>query len=551
MKIDYYQNMFAGMKALRSNFENLWIDIDKYFYGITGSYDSNPMKGQLSYTTVYDQTAFNVNVDATNALVGILWQQGGRSIKLIPAEELQGDTEAQEWLRKSTEKFVRVLDDRNAKLMTSLIQYMSGALSHGSAGVGVFRSTNSALVFKPYPVRTMYYQENDEGLVDTIAIRTWKPAYQIVQKYGEENVSEAVRKQAKSPTERNTEVEVIQFIMPSGDADKPYSSVHVDMSNEHIVKDSYYEDLPIKVGRIYKNSFETYGRSPAVNNIMTVKRLNAIVGDLDEGIEQTIRPPKGVVGDAMLGNGVIDLSANAVNQFNSAGSEGTPPIFPINTVGDLNPAFQRAEQMRNDLREAYHINKLIDMNNDAQMTATEAVILDRIRNTSLGALLANQINEVFTPLVETSFNLLFNDGYFGYIEGSEQLSIERTKMALEGSLDEPEVIPEGVAKLYAEGKEIYKVEYLTPAARMLKAEEANNIIETANAVGVMAQILGVEALDNVNRDEMIRDFYALKGLDDKLELEDDIEERRAERAAIQEQQAQAEMMQKMGAVNAG
>ena len=40
------------MKALRSNFENIWLDVDKFVYGITGSYDSNPMKGQNSYQNV-------------------------------------------------------------------------------------------------------------------------------------------------------------------------------------------------------------------------------------------------------------------------------------------------------------------------------------------------------------------------------------------------------------------------------------------------------------------------------------------------------------------
>lgn len=535
--VAFYKNLFSGMKALRSNWQDIWTDIDRYVYGFVGSYDSNPVKGQLTYENVYDQTAINANIDATNALVGILWQQGGRSIKITPANELKGKADVEEWFKKQSEKFIGVLDDPNARLMSTLTEYMESELSHGSAAVGVFRGSSAALKFRPYHVRNLFFQDNDEGLADTLAIRTWLETYKVVEKYGIDNVSPKVRKDFESPTQRNNEVEVTHFILPNPtDADRPIKSIHIDMQNNHIMKDSFYEELPIKVGRLYKTSFETYGRCPAVNTLANIKRVNAVTGDFLEATEKLGRPALGLYSDATVGNGVIDLSAGAVNVFNTQATDGQP-IFPINDIGDLNTSLLLIENLQRSITEAYHINKLIDMNNDAQLTATEALILDRIRNTSLGALLSRQINEVFTPLIETSFNLLFNDGFFGVIEGSEQFNIDIVKQQLTGLPVSIEVVPEAIAKAYEAGEPIYKVEYLTPAARMLASEEANNIVEAGRVVGEMAQV-NPAILDNIDGDAAARKFFDLKGLSDILKPQQDVEAVRAARAELQEQQLQ-------------
>lgn len=541
--IEYYTGLFSTMKSIRSTFESIWSDVDRFIYGFEGNYDSNPVTGQKRYNYVYDQTASKAQEDATNALVGLLWQQGGRSIRLTPADGLD-DSESIEFFKEASRKFVRVLDDPKAKLVNVLAEYMDDALARGGSSVGVYRGNESSLMFKHHAQRFLYYIENADGEVDTICLRSWLTATKAVEIYGYENVSGEVQKNYDSATQSQNEIEILHFIMPNKQADaefKPFESVHVDRTNTHIVKESFYEYLPVKVARIYKNDFEVYGRSAGTKSINTIKRLNAVMSEIIDGVEKINRPPLGISNNALVGQKVLDISAGAVNMLNLEGATGSP-INPISTVGDLSSGFALAEMYRKDILDSYQINKLIDLNNDTTMTATEALILDRVRSTSLGALLSRQINELFTPLIEDSFNLLFNDGFFGYIEGSPQFEALSIESNLKGEVFNPELIPPAIAERIQKGESIYNVEYITPAARLLKNEEANSIVEASQFAGSIA---GVEqsVLDNVDPDETIRRYYEIKGVDDSLRTADEVKVIREERRKLQQQQYEQQQQQ--------
>ena len=542
---------FSSNKNSRSNFEKIWRDVDEFLFGFVGNYDGSPLTGQINYENVYNQTPRIFHTDATNALVGILWQQGGRSIKITKADNIDESAEVTNWFKKANEKFVQVLDDPNARFTTTLQQYMDDALARGSSGIGTYRGTKAPLIFKNHAQRFLYYRENEDGFIDRVILRAWMPAVTVMQKYGKENISEKVLKLATSPTQSQTEVEVLHFIFPNEGADveeRPYLSIHVDVPNKHIMRDSFYEDLPVKVGRISKNNFEVYARCPAMDVIQSIKRLNSITGDNDIGVQRSVAPAFGVLAKP-VGGGVIDLTADAPNHFNMEGIEGTNPVFPLNVVGDLSAGALRIEQLERDISNAYHINKLIDINNDTQLTATEALILDRIRNTSLGSLLSRQINELMTPLLETSFGTLFNDNFFGFLQGDPEISVKANEALLKGEIFAPDFVPKAIQEAYQNNDPIFKVEYLTPAARLLQSEEVNNIVEASRITAEFAQA-DPSVLDNVNKDQTVRDVWELKGLADKLNNVEDVQEVRDQRQQIQEEQLRLQQEQQQAQIAA-
>ena len=542
---------FASKKNSRSNFEKIWKDVDEFLFGFIGNYDGSPLTGQISYENVYNQTPRIFHTDATNALVGILWQQGGRSIKITRADNIDESAEVNDWFEKANKDFIQVLDDPNARFTTTLQQYMDDALARGSSGVGVYRGTRAPLIFKNHAQRFVYYEENEDGWVDNIALRSWLPAITVLQKYGEDHVSPAVLKLARSPSQSQTEVEIVQFIKPNeGEdaAERPFLSIHLDIPNKHIMRDSFFEDLPIKIGRIAKNNFEVYARCPAMDVIQTIKRLNSITGDTHIGVQRAVAPAFGVLAQP-VGGGVIDLTADAPNQFNMEGIEGTNPVFPLQVVGDLSAGVGLIENMERDISNAYFINKLIDLNNDTEITATEALILDRIRNTSLGSLLSRQINELITPTLETSFGILFNDNFFGFLEGDAELERAELEASLKGEVFAPKFIPKAIQDAYQNNEPIFKVEYLTPAARLLQSEEVNNIVE---ATRITLEMAGADPtlLDNIDGDKTVRNVWELKGLSDKLKNPEDVDELRKQRQALQEKQLELQQQQQAADIEA-
>jgi hypothetical protein len=67
----YLKQVFSDMKAKRSNYEQIWVDIDRFVFGFTGSYDSNPTKGQKRFENIYTTTTLKAHRTATSALAGL------------------------------------------------------------------------------------------------------------------------------------------------------------------------------------------------------------------------------------------------------------------------------------------------------------------------------------------------------------------------------------------------------------------------------------------------------------------------------------------------
>ncbi len=138
------------------------------------------------------------------------------------------------------------------------------------------------------------------------------------------------------------------------------------------------------------------------------------------------------------------------------------------------------------------------------MTAFETGVRNELRGQSLGTVYSRQQTELFTPLVDRTFNILFRRGLYGVIRGSA----EEQELLSKGI--EPRYIPDKVVDLINRGEEVFKVTYISPAARVMQAEELLGIermvtfaVQTAPAIPTI--------LDNLDEDEIIRRVQTLTG----------------------------------------
>jgi hypothetical protein len=118
---------------------------------------------------------------------------------------------------------------------------------------------------------------------------------------------------------------------------------------------------------------------------------------------------------------------------------------------------------------------------------------NKLRAMVLGGLFSRQTKEVFAPLVEYCFSSMLARGKLGLMPGSR----EHLDQLLFGG-DEM-VIPDDIAKAMINGDEVYEIEFLTPAARMLNSELAEGIINTWKFCNDVAQTQP-EVYDNVDED---------------------------------------------------
>ena len=113
-----------------------------------------------------------------------------------------------------------------------------------------------------------------------------------------------------------------------------------------------------------------------------------------------------------MGGGVVDTSASALTVFTSGAWAMKKPIFLLYTVGELNSAKDQCrDQLMGKIMSAYLLDRLLDLNNNTQMTAYETSVRDRKTSQAVGGIFSRQETEVLTPAIERTFNVMFRKGH--------------------------------------------------------------------------------------------------------------------------------------------
>jgi len=542
MDVKEIKDTFDSLKADRKTWDTHFQILGEYVSMIKQNFQGSHAPGEFLVDDIFDATGAFAAHNSASALLGMLWPGTARqAVEITPPDDVEPDTELAEFYERMTDRLIRAMDDPKANLSLSLDEYMLDQMIFGTSGVGVERGDESKLLFKPYGVRELYIDEGKNGRVDAIYLFFEWTVKRAVKEYGLENVSEKT-KQKWEQGKRQEKIKILicisermEFKATLGALAMPFQSIHVEYDNDHVLKESGFGDLPIKVGRFRKLNYERYGRSPAMNALPDIREANALREAVIVATEKALDMPKGVLDDGMLGGGVIDTSAKAINVFNATGSSGQyPPIFDIGSPPDISTAMARLEDLKNTIAQHFHLDRLIDFNNETQMTFGEAQIRNSIRNASLSALFSRQIAEVLTPLITRCVSLLFETGEFGVIRGSEQ-----EQEAIRAGR-EPDYIPDILVERMDRGEDIYTISYKTQAANASKSELYIGILDVLS-FGIQAMQVDPSIRHRVDLHEGLKEIGSIRGLPvGVLRQDDEVEERMA---AEQEQMAQQQQLE--------
>ena len=480
MKQEYshIKEQFDEMKAERSNWDIMYQVLGEYISQMKQNFEGQPTRGEFLTDEIFDSTGTFAAHNSASALLGMLWPGTAKqALEITPPEDMPESTELAQFFEGMTSELVRSMDDPKASLSLALDEYMLDQMIFATSGVGVERGEQSDLLYKSYGVKELYLDEGKNGNVDTIALFYEWSAKRVVDEYGEENVSEKTRKAAKS--NKKEKVKILILIRPrkekkaeKGKLAMPYESLHLEYATCHLLKEEGFFELPIPVARFRKLAYEKYGRGPGMNALPDIKEANALREAVIVATEKILDMPIGVIDDGMLGSGYIDTSARAVTVFNASNNIGnSPPVFDIGSPPRIEYAEARLEKLTETISQHFNIDRLIDFNNDVQMTFGETQIRDQLRTASLLGLFNRQITEIFTPLVGRSIGIKWRAGDFGVMPGSE----EEAERLAQGK--EVKYFPDEIQKRLKAGKDIYQIKYKTKAANASKAEEYIGIID--------------------------------------------------------------------------
>lgn len=554
-KIQCVLNRNTELKAMKQPWLDLWQMIGEFINMRRMDFTTSRQPGEFLTREIFDTTAPKASKTASSSILSMLWPQSVKRFRLKPPMELPDTRENKEYYEKITAKLIAVMDNPKAGLPMALDEAMLEVIDFGTVGVEALKSKETKVVYKPWGVKNISIAEGANGFVDTVYVEVSLKVHIIVKEYGIENVSEKVRglfNARKFDQEFNVLIAVEpritdDFAAPAkGNRGLPFQSVHIEMETKKLLRESGFSEMPIKVARFWKILGEVYGRSPAMDALPSALEANAIWEAVTIAIEKNLDPPLGVLDDGKLGGGEIDTSAGAVNVFNISGRAGEKnPIFPLYSVGEIKQTVNLLEQLAQDIADHFFIDRLLDFNNETRMTLGEANLRNRLRNSTLGSIFTRLIAELFSPLIERTFNILNDMGEFGVAGGSVDHLI-----ATQINGENPIIIPPDVVKLMKDGKNVYDIEYFTPALRVMQAEEANGILQTYDAAILMKNAGITDVHDNLNGDVSIRRVSDISGAPSEiLRSMKDVDAIREGRQEAAEEQRQAEML-KMAAEGA-
>ena len=461
-------NIFQRFKVLKNNkqsLKSLFQLISEYVYNRKYDGQDIPNAGIFADEDIYDNTAQRANGIMANVMVNNIWPNGPRTFSLGRTWDTPDTEEIKTYFSYVNQQMYSVMDNTKAGLQTALDEYMLDQGAFATSGIYVKEKEDDRAVpvrYEAWSIKGRYIDEGPDGNIDTIFSEISMSVRNAVKVYGYENLSARVRKDFDNGDIEN-KVKILHVIEPRLERDKskkgvkdmPIASIHIEVDTRKILKESGMEEMPVFIGRFSKVPGEIYGRSPAMVAMADILEINAVREAISIATEKQLDPPMAVYDDGALGAGAIDTSAGAINVFSVTGRlNAGKPIEPLYTVGELQSSYTHIDTLKETINNHFYLDRLLDFNNETRMTLGEAQLRNALRGQSLGAFYARQENEVITPMIERTFNILLKLGRLGVIQGSKE-EVEQLKRGMQ-----PVYIPEALVQRMMNGEDIYESKYL-------------------------------------------------------------------------------------------
>ena len=538
---------FRQLQENKRPFEKLYQLIARYI-DMRSVYFSD--QGQSTITNIIPEEIQNNDVShisesASSALLGALWPNGASSFRIDRHRSIPDTQEIKNFFKEIVNpNMVDVMDNHRNGLLLALEEAISEFVNFGVTSVFIKENPDSftkPVSYTCWDVKGNFIDENSDKFVDTIARLKQMDVRTAVEEYGYKNVSVKIQRSYNSQL---YEEKVIVLIMieprdvtkqiKKGNLGMPFEITHMEFDTNKMLSEGGFEEFPVPTARYKKKPDEVWGRGAGGQAMPDVIELNVIWEAITIAFEKYLDPPLGVLDDGRMGGGDIDTSAGSlvVIQTDAGTRKISDVIAPIITTSEPSGAIGLIDKLTQSVSQHFMLDRLLDLNNQTEMTLGEAQIRDSLRSDSLRKVYARSIAELFIPIITRTFNILFRRGFFGVIPGSTQ----ELEFILSGR--EYTYLPDAIIKSIVQGKDFYKIRFISPAARMLQIEESNGII-TILRVATEAAAAFPHALDSFNIDDMLTRLAAILGVSvEVLNSTDTVKLIRENRAQLNAQETQ-------------
>lgn len=557
-RVSKKKKRFSQLQLIKNPFNRMFELIARYIDMRDVTFTSNNRKQivNLIPEEVINNDVSHISDSASSAMLGALWPDGANSFRIDRHRRIPNTQVNKDFFKNVVNPtMLDVMDNPENGLLVAFEEAISELINYGVGSTHIKNNIdddNKPVSYTCWDVKSNYIDENADKFVDTVYRMRAMDVREVCQEYGIENVSAKTAKLFEKG-QFDDEVMVVIAIEPRdkirqttfGSLGMPFESMHFEFDTNKILKESGFAEFPVPTARYKKKPDEVWGRGSGGQSLPDVIELNAVWEALMMAFEKFLDPPMGLIDDGRLGAGDIDSSAGALNVFSvdAIVNNLSSIIAPLFQTGEPSGAIVLTEKLVQSITSHFMLDRLLDLNNQTEMTLGEANIRDRLRSDSLRKVYARITAELFIPVINRTFNILFRRGMFGVIPGSEQ-EVEFILMGKEYTL-----LPDDIVNAIMQDKDFYEIRFISPAARMLKMDEADGIMSMLR-VTTEAGATFPWALDSFNIDEMLKRLSEILGVSiDVLNSTDVVQNIRISRGEAQAAQAELENANQIAEIN--
>lgn len=516
------RRIVAQMYEERQQQEHTWRQLSKYINPARGRFDEDnrTTEGKRRDYFLIDPYPMEAHGKCAAGLHSGLTSPSRPWFELgLADEELASYHTVKLWLDDCKEILMDIYAKSNVYNM--LLQLEAELSQFGTAGALLLEDFNTAIWCRPYTCGEFAGDVDARGRVSRFARKMRMKAWQIVDEFGEEVVSDAVKTAASRDDDR-TDFEIQMLIEKNPNYDPEafgvgnflWRSYYFESTEQSkFLKISGYNECPFLMPRWTTIANGIYGTGPghnALGNCMQLQKLEAVNMQL---LENRANPPM-----------IVPASVAKVNRL-----PGKQTVVPDPTIaGGIRPLFEvngsredvmQAIQFKQSQIGAAFFNDLFVMlasQDTPEMTAREVAERHEEKLLMLSPVLEQMHNEVLSPLTKRSFEICLRNGLFPPMPDELR--------GMEGTI---------------------KAEFISLLAQAQKAVATPAIERTLSLAGNLAGI-SPDVMDNLDLDNAIRKHASYTGTPESvLRDEEDVAKMRQARAEQQAKQQQLENMESM------
>jgi hypothetical protein len=479
----------------RSDYEAVWEQVSEFCdpdapdtwrnRGASGN-TSQPERSERRGSRVYANTINSAANRLAAGLESLIIPQSEKWHGLSTAAMNDEETdEEKEWAEALRDFLFSLRYSATSNFVPATQACLRNVVRYGPAYLYAEEGFGGTLIhYASIPVVEGYLGRNRWGIADTFHRKYERTARQAAQLFGYDKLPPKIKMLVDDPAKCEQKISLIQCIKPREERkmynlagtydylDTAFVSYHVIEEEEAITKESGFRTFPVSCFNWRRYEGDTYGISPTIEALTTVREENAVRRSGLRALQQITDPA--TASKARLD--YIPILNPGENYPGLIDDNGRPLIQPINMGSNPEPAFNYAASRAEEIRDMMFVNLFQTLVQNPQMTATEALI----RQEEKGALLGPSgsiIQAGFASNLDRELSILESKGL--YDQDSRFLP------------------PQSLA-----GKQV-RPTFTSPLDVLRKAAEAKDTITVVQTALQMAQT-DPSVMDNIDSDEALK-----------------------------------------------